>query len=163
MVVAEKFVWPPVHGVWKFWKSLYTGQNSKLSQTYRVTYQNKRERGTKTLEKELAQSDLPVWRKIQKNTQNVTFLKNCIFGMFLGFFSKLVNPIELIHSLLSQCLSRACFDRPLDRSATTLNFYPYIVIFKIFRPHVRGVKRTFWQKQKFPPSFKHKTTPKNAR
>ena len=33
---------------------------------------------------------------------------------------------------------------------------------KNFRPHVRGVKRTFWQKPKFSPVFKHKTTPKNS-
>ena len=60
------------------------GQISKLSQTYRVTYQNKRERGTKTMEKELGQSDLPVWRKIQKTTRNATFLKKKI--VFLGGF-----------------------------------------------------------------------------
>ena len=46
---------------------------------------------------------------------------------------------------------------------TTLIFDPYIVIFQIFRPHVRGVKRTFWQKLKIFPDFKHKTAPKNAR
>ena len=123
------------------------------------TYQ---EKNAKPMKKELAQSDSPVWRKIQKTTQNVTFLENCIFGWFLGFFSKLVSPIELILFPLSQCLSCACFDRSLNRSATTLNFDPYIVIFQIFRPHVRGVKRTFRQKPKFPPSFKHKTTPKTA-
>ena len=47
------------------------------------------------MEKELAQSDLPVWRKIQKTTRNVTFLKNCIFRWFLDFFFELVSPIEL--------------------------------------------------------------------
>ena len=33
----------------------------------------KRERGTKTMEKELAQSDLPVWRKIKKTTRKYSF------------------------------------------------------------------------------------------
>ena len=32
------------------------------------------------MEKELAQSDLPVWRKIPKTTRNVTFLKNGILN-----------------------------------------------------------------------------------
>ena len=52
-------------------------------------------RVTRPMEKTRAQSDLPVCRKIQKNTRNETFLKNCIFGWFWGFFSKLVSPIEL--------------------------------------------------------------------
>ena len=77
----------PLPGVWKFGKSLYRGQSTKLSQTYGVTYQNLCEKGTKPMEKELAQSDLPVWRKIQKTTQNVTFLKKLhfwdVFGIFL--------------------------------------------------------------------------------
>ena len=62
------------------------------------TYQ---EKNAKPMKKELAQLDSPVWGKIQKTTQNVTFLENCIFGWFLGFFSKLVSPIELIFSPLS--------------------------------------------------------------
>ena len=56
--------WPPI-----FDKSLYKGQKSKLSQTYGVTYQNVCEKGTKPMKKELAKSNLPVERKIQKTTQ----------------------------------------------------------------------------------------------
>ena len=54
------------------------------------TYQ---EKNTRAMEKELAQSDLPGWRKIQKTTRNVTFLKYGIFGQFFGFllFSTLPN------------------------------------------------------------------------
>ena len=99
------------------------------------TYQ---EKNAKPMKKELAQSDLPVWRKIQKTTRNATFLKKCVFGWFLGFFSKLVSPIELILSPWSQCLSRACFDRSLDRSATTLNFDPIMGIFKISKVKYEG-------------------------
>ena len=62
-------------------------KKSKLSQTHRVTYQNLCEKGTKPMIKTRAQSGLPVKRKIQKTTQNTTFLKNCIFGCYFGFFS----------------------------------------------------------------------------
>ena len=62
------------------------------------------------------------------------FWKNCIFGWFLGFFSKLVSSIELILSPFSQCLSRACF----DRSATTLIFDPIMGIFKISKVRYEG-------------------------
>ena len=49
------------------------GQNSKLSQTYRVTYQNLREKGTQPMEKTSSQSGLPVERKFQKNYQLGSF------------------------------------------------------------------------------------------
>ena len=62
------------------------GKKSKLSQTHRVTYQNLCEKGTKPMIKTRAQSGLPVKRKIQKTTQNTTFLKNCIFGCFFWIF-----------------------------------------------------------------------------
>ena len=109
------------------------------------TYQ---EKNAKPMKKELAQSDLPVWRKIQKTTRNVTFLKNGILGWFLGFFSKLVSPIELIFSPLSQCLSRDCFDRSLNRSATTLKFDPIMGIFKFSDPRWR-VKELKFSKNLF--------------
>ena len=35
--------------------------------------------------------------------------------------------------------------------------------FQIFRPPVRGVKRSFWQKPKFSPGFEYITAPKNVR
>ena len=41
------------------------------------TYQ---EKNTKPMKKELAQSDIPVMRKITKTTQNITFLKTVFFG-----------------------------------------------------------------------------------
>ena len=123
------------------------------------TYQ---EKNANPMKKDLAQSDSPVWRKIQKNIQNVIFLENCIFGWFWGFFSKLVSPIELILSSLVLYFSPDRFWYPYIKFTLILIFDPYIVIFKIFRPHVRGVKQTFWQKSKFTPSFKHKTTPKTA-
>ena len=47
------------------------------------TYQ---EKNTKPMEKELAQSDLPVRRKIQKKTENTVFHKSDIFEWFFGFF-----------------------------------------------------------------------------
>ena len=49
------------------------GQNSKLSQTYHVTYQNLREKGTQPMEKTSSQSGLPVERKFQKNYQLGSF------------------------------------------------------------------------------------------
>ena len=81
-----------------------------------------------------AQSDLPVWKKIQKTTRKYSFSEKSHFGWFLGFFSKLVSPIELQFLSLAQCPSRTSFDRSHHRSATILNFDPYIVIFQIFRP-----------------------------
>ena len=95
------------------------------------------------MEKTRAQSDLPVRRKIQKTLQNLpTYIYMGIFGGFLGFFSKLVSPIELQFFPLAQCLSRACFDRSLDRSTTTLIFDPIIVDFQILRWPAGGSKFT---------------------
>ena len=47
------------------------------------TYQ---EKNTKPMEKELAQSDLPVRRKIQKNTQKCHFYEKQYFWVVLGIF-----------------------------------------------------------------------------
>ena len=68
-VFVKSFVFTPVPGVWKYEKSLYKGQKSKLSKVGGYTYQNKRERGTKPMEKDLAQLELPVTRKIPKTTE----------------------------------------------------------------------------------------------
>ena len=57
------------------------------------TYQ---EKNANAMEKELAQSDIPAKRKIQKPSENAIFLKFGIFGWFFGFFSSLVCRIELI-------------------------------------------------------------------
>ena len=70
---------------------------SKMKVVVNFIYQ---EKNAKPMKKELAQSDIPVSRKIQKTTRNVTFLKNSVFGWFFGFFSLLVCPIELILSSL---------------------------------------------------------------
>ena len=45
-----------------------------------MTYPDVGEKGTKPLGKELAQSGLPVGRKIQKTPENTSFLENIIFG-----------------------------------------------------------------------------------
>ena len=73
--------WPPI-----FEKSLYKGQKSKLSQTYGVTYQNVCEKGTKPTKKELAQSDLPVRRKIQKTTRIYHFPRKWYFRVVFWIF-----------------------------------------------------------------------------
>ena len=49
-----------------------------------MTYQNKRKKGTKPMEKELAQSDITVRRKDPKTTQNVNFFQKK--KQFCGFF-----------------------------------------------------------------------------
>ena len=92
------------------------------------------------MDKESAQSDLPVWRKIPKTTRKYSFFffRKVTFWVVFGIFSKLVSPIELILSPLSQCLSCACFDRSLDRSATTLIFDPIMGIFKFSDPPYMG-------------------------
>ena len=100
------------------------------------------------MEKELAQSDLPVQRKIPKTTRKHIFSEKWHFGWFFGFFSKLVSPIDQILSPLSQCLSRACFDRSLNRSATTLKFDPIMGIFKFSDPRWR-VKELKFSKNLF--------------
>ena len=61
------------------------GQKSKLSQTYRVTYQNKRKRATKTMEKELAQSDIQFGEKSKKPPENRVFQKSDVSGSYLDF------------------------------------------------------------------------------
>ena len=81
MVFDKKFVWPPVHGVWRFQKSLYTDQNPKSSKVGGVTYQNLCEKGTKPMEKESIQSYLPFRRKFPKTTQK------CIFFMYFWVVS----------------------------------------------------------------------------
>ena len=58
----------------------------KVSQTYWVTYQNLYEKGTKPFKKELAQSDLPVQRKIQKITQ-----KYCVLAALAALYLTLVT------------------------------------------------------------------------
>ena len=59
---------------------------SKLSQTYGVTYQNLGEKGTKSIEKELSQSGLPVLRKIQKNARNYPKRAKVDFRVISGIF-----------------------------------------------------------------------------
>ena len=58
----------------------------KVSQTYWVTYQNLYEKGTKPFKKELAQSDLPVQRKIQKIAQ-----KFCVLAALAALYLTLVT------------------------------------------------------------------------
>jgi len=58
----------------QFYATLHNrGQKSKLSKVGGMSYPNKGEIGTKLIEKELAQSSLPVMRKI-KTMQNIIFL-----------------------------------------------------------------------------------------
>ena len=45
--------------------------------------------------------DLPVLRKIPKNTQMIHFPENCFFRVVFGLFSKMVSLIELILSPLA--------------------------------------------------------------
>ena len=44
-----------------------------------MTYQNLGKKGAKPMVKDLAQSSLPVQRKIQKTPKNTSFLENVIF------------------------------------------------------------------------------------
>ena len=73
---------------------------SKLTYTHRVTYQNLCERGTNPMEKELAPLGFNN-TSLEKNPKYIQ--ENYIFGFFLGFFSWLVSPIELIliHKIFS--------------------------------------------------------------
>ena len=54
------------------------------------------EKNARAMEKEVAQSDIPVKRKSKKPSKNTIFQKSGIFGWFWGFFSQVVCPIELI-------------------------------------------------------------------
>ena len=60
--------------------------SSKLSWTSHVTYQKFCKKGTKPMKKELAQSDLPVQRKIPKTTQKYCFSEKCNFWVVFGVF-----------------------------------------------------------------------------
>ena len=51
-----------------------------------VTYQNLCEKGTKPMEKELAQSGLPFLRKVQKTTRKKQFSGKCIIWVFFWDF-----------------------------------------------------------------------------
>ena len=93
------------------------------------TYQ---EKNTRAMEKELAQSDIPVKRKIQKTIRKYTFLKYGIFRWFFGFFSSLVCRIELI---LFPLLLHFSPDRswyPYIKFTTTFFFGPIMGIFKFW-------------------------------
>ena len=64
--------------------------------TPRVTYQNKRERGTKPMEKKLEHNRTYQFEeKSQKPSKNAHIYMWEGFGGFFGFFSELVSPIEL--------------------------------------------------------------------
>ena len=52
----------------------------KLSQSLYMGIKTYQKKNAKLMKKELAQSDLPVWRKIQKTARNVIFLKNSVFA-----------------------------------------------------------------------------------
>ena len=58
-----------------------------------------------------------------------------IIQQFYSFAIASTEPCELVNWL---CALLARFDRSHHRSATILIFDPYIVIFQIFRPQVRG-------------------------
>ena len=54
------------------------------------------EKNVRAMEKKLAQSDIPVKRKIQKTSENTICDESGTFGWFFGFFSSLGCRIELI-------------------------------------------------------------------
>ena len=56
------------------------GSKMKVVVNFIYGYQNLSGEKYKTNEKKLAQSDIPVMRKIPKTIRNVTFLKNSVFG-----------------------------------------------------------------------------------
>ena len=85
------------------------------------TYQ---EKNTNAAKKELAQSDIPVKRKIKKTSKIAKFQKNGIFGWFFGFFSSLVCPIELILFSLHLYFSPDRFRHPYIGFTTTFFFGP---------------------------------------
>ena len=93
---------------------------------------NYQETNAKPMKKTRAQSGLPVKRKIQKTTQNVTFQKNSKFGWFWGFFSPLVGPIELKKNSLVLYFSPDRFWYPYIKFTTILNFDPMMGIFKFW-------------------------------
>ena len=70
-----------------------------------MTYQKKRKKGTKSMEKELAQSDITVRGKVPKTTQNFTFLKKIVFsGGFGDFFLIMIfDPIMGIFKFSDPC------------------------------------------------------------
>ena len=57
------------------------------------TYQ---EKNTKPMKKLELNRTYQLGEKSKKTLENVTFMKDSIFGWFFGFFSYLVSPIELI-------------------------------------------------------------------
>ena len=84
------------------------------------TYQ---EKNAKPMEKELAQSDIPVKRKIQKTIRKCHISEIWHFGWFFGFFSGLVCPIELILFLLGLHFSPDRFRHPYIDFTTNFFFF----------------------------------------
>ena len=80
--ILENLVLAPIPMVWKS-KNPYIRVKQKLSKVGCYTYQNLCEKATKRMEKELAQSDLPVRIKIKK-TQKFTVFKKVNILSFLG-------------------------------------------------------------------------------
>ena len=62
------------------------GSKLKIVVNFIYGYQNLSGEKYKTNEKKLAQSDLPVKRKIQTTTRKIGFLETGSFGWFFGFF-----------------------------------------------------------------------------
>ena len=75
----------PPPGVWKFGKSLYRGQYSKLSQTYGVTYQNLCEKGTKPTKKLELNRTYQLREKSKKPPEMRLFWKTVFSGGFWDF------------------------------------------------------------------------------
>ena len=88
------------------------------------TYQGK---NTRAMEKELAQSDIPVKRKIQKTIQKYQISEKWHFWMVFGFFSPLVCPIELILFSLVLYFTPDRFLYPYMDYTTTFFFGPIMV------------------------------------
>ena len=70
----------------KFKNSHYKAEKKSCRKLYNMGIKTYQEKNTKPMEKELAQSDLPVRRKIQKNTRKCHFYeKQYLRVVFLDF------------------------------------------------------------------------------
>ena len=88
------------------------------------------EENARAMEKELAQSDIPVKRKIQKTTRKYHISGKWHFGWFFSLFFSLICPIDLILFPLLLYFSPDRFWYPYIGFTTTLFFGAIMGIFK---------------------------------
>ena len=109
--------------------------------------------GQKTNEKKIQLNRAyQFWEKAQKLPENTIFWESCVFGKFLGFFFKVVSPIELDLFSLTFCPSCISFDvcwAILQAGFQILHIWIFLQ-FHFCQYSRLFSKESFWSSEKYP-------------